>query len=182
MAQAFRIKTGYMIRIAITGPESTGKSWLAQQLADHYKTLWVAEYAREFLDKISRPYSYDDILEIAQKQFELENKFAEETNLLFCDTDFNVTNIWCTVKYNKCHDWITEKTQSNLYALYLLCDIDLPWQYDPFREHPDKRYEIFNMYESLLKKNRCQYHIISGTGETRLQNAIRVVDDFLYSN
>lgn len=168
-----------MIRISVTGPESTGKSWLAQRLAEHYHTKWVPEYAREFLENIGRPYTYDDILLIAGKQFDLENLAAQGTNILFCDTDFCVTNIWCTVKYRKCHDWIRQKTAENLYDLHLLCDIDLPWQYDPLREHPEMRLELFEMYRKLLAGNNCNYRIVSGHDDERLKNAIHFVDEYL---
>lgn len=168
-----------MIRISITGPESTGKSWLAQQLADHYQVHWVPEYARNYLEKISRPYTYEDILIIAQNQFGEENAIGEIADLLFCDTDFCVTTIWCEVKYGKCHPWITEKLNRNLYGLYLLCDIDLPWQYDPLREHPEMRAELFSMYRNKLEQKDFNYRIVSGTGEKRLQNAIRFVDEYL---
>lgn len=170
-----------MIRISVTGPESTGKSWLAQNLAGHYKTLWVPEYARKYLESINRPYTYDDILIIAQNQFDEENSLAQTTDLLFCDTDFGVTSIWCKVKYGKCHDWITEKLEQNYYDLYLLCDIDLPWQYDPLREHPEMRVTLFEMYQDLLSAHGFNYRIVSGTGDERLQNAIAFVDEYIRS-
>lgn len=170
-----------MIRISITGPESTGKSWLAQHLAEHYQTQWVSEFARQYLEDIGRTYTYEDILEIAEKQFQLENIAAENTELLFCDTDFCVTSIWCNVKYGKCHDWITARLVENHYALYLLCDIDLPWQYDPMREHPEMRSELFGMYKNLLEDHKFNYRVVSGNGEERLQNGIRLVDEFLLS-
>jgi len=168
-----------MIRISVTGPESTGKSWLAERLARHYSTLWVPEYARKYLDEINRPYSYDDILLISQRQYAQENAMAKKAELLFCDTDFCVTSIWCQVKYGKCHPWITEKLEQNKYDLFLLCDIDLPWQYDPLREHPEMRTELFEMYQDLLLKYKFTYHIVSGTDNHRLQNAIAVVDSYL---
>ena len=179
MAQAPEKEAALMIRISITGPESTGKSWLAERLAVHYHTKWVPEYAREYLLKINRPYTYNDILLIAREQFRLENLASENSDLLFCDTDFCVTHIWCRVKYNKCHPWIRKKTAENLYDLYLLCDIDLPWQFDPLREHPEMRRELFDMYQKLLSDNHCNYHIVSGLGDERLYNAIRLVDEFL---
>jgi len=139
-----------MIRVSVTGPESTGKSWLAKQLAEHYHTVWVPEYARKYLENINSPYTYQDLLRIAKKQFQQENNAAKTAELLFCDTDFCVTNIWCKVKFNKCHKWIEEKTKADLYSIYLLCDIDLPWQYDPLREHPEIRSELFGIYQDLL--------------------------------
>jgi NadR type nicotinamide-nucleotide adenylyltransferase len=167
-----------MIRISITGPESTGKSWLAQRLAEYYHTSWVPEFSREYLAEIHRPYDYDDILAIAQKQFERENA-ATGTNILFCDTDFCVTSIWCNVKYGKCHEWITEQLRENHYDLYLLCDIDLPWEYDPLREHPEMRSQLFNMYLDVMQKNSFNYRVVRGMDETRLNNAIGFIDECL---
>lgn len=179
MAQTNSIKTDLMVRISITGPESTGKSWLAQRLSAHYHTLWVPEYARKYIEAIKRPYTYDDILVIAKKQFEEENLATSKTELLFCDTDFCVTNIWCKVKYGKIHEWITEKLKQNNYGLYLLCDIDLPWQYDPLREHPELRSELFALYLNLLNEHHFNFQVVKGTGEERLQNAIAFVDEYL---
>jgi NadR type nicotinamide-nucleotide adenylyltransferase len=170
-----------MIRISVTGPESTGKSWLAQHLAEHYKTQWVHEYARKYLERINRPYMYDDILLIARNQFKEENALAQNNELLFCDTDFCVTTIWCNVKYGKCHPWITENLEQNHYNLYLLCDIDLPWQYDPLREHPEMRATLLGMYKDLLTNHGFKYRIVSGTGDDRLHNAIAFVDEYLRS-
>lgn len=170
-----------MIRISITGPESTGKSQLAELLAAHYQTAWVPEFARKYLEDIGRPYNYDDILVIAQTQYEQENSFAENTELLFCDTDFCVTNIWSKVKYGKSHEWITARLEQNIYGLYLLCDIDLPWQYDPLREHPEMRSELFGMYRDLLQEQRFNFHVVKGTGAERLQNAIAFVEEYLKS-
>lgn len=171
-----------MIRIAITGPESTGKSWLAQQLADYYNVDWSPEYARVYLENLNRPYNYDDILTIARGQSEQEDAFASKSRLLFCDTDYCVTSIWCKVKYKKCHPWITKMLKQNTYGLYLLCDIDLPWEFDPMREHPDRRGELFDMYLDLLKKHHFNYKIVQGSGETRLLNAIHIVDEYLFAN
>jgi NadR type nicotinamide-nucleotide adenylyltransferase len=170
-----------MIRISVTGPESTGKSWLSSRLAEHYHTSWVPEYARKYLEDINRPYTYDDILVIARKQLEEENSLSNSNELLFCDTDFCVTSIWCKVKYDKCHDWITSQLEQNHYDLYLLCDIDLPWQYDPLREHPEMRSELFGMYRDLLHEHRFNYKIVNGRGVVRLRNAISFVDEYLQS-
>lgn len=167
------------MRISITGPESTGKSWLARLLSENYQTSWVPEYARKYLEAINRPYNYDDILVIAQKQLEEENLAAKNTELLFCDTDLCVTSIWCSVKYGKCHEWITAQMEQNNYDLYLLCDIDLPWQYDPLREHPEMRTELFEMYRDLLQQYQFNYRVVNGTGEKRLKNAICIVDEYL---
>jgi len=170
-----------MIRISITGPESTGKSWLASKLAEHYNTAWVPEYARRYLSEINRPYTYDDILLIARQQAEDEGSASKGAALIFCDTDYCVTSIWCKVKYNKCHKWISAKLEQNLYGLYLLCDIDLPWEADPQREHPEMRNELFEMYQNTLSEKGFNYRIVQGSGMERLNNAIDYVDEYLQS-
>ena len=165
-------------RIAITGPESTGKSWLAERLAAHYHTIWVPEVARDYLLELGRAYVFDDIVKIARAQMELENKLADKARkLLFCDTDLIVTKIWSLFKYEKCDPWIEDMARNHRYDLYLLCDIDLPWEDDPLREHPDKRKELFDFYLKELKDLQAPFRIISGTGEERLQKAISAIDE-----
>lgn len=170
-------------RIAITGPESTGKSQLSEKLARFYNTVWVNEYSREYLENLGRDYNYDDILKIAQQQYNLENNEALKANtFLFCDTDFTVTKIWCEFKYGKCHEWISEMFLKHKYDLYLLCDIDLPWIYDPLREHPDKREALFSLYKNTLEKANFNFEIISGTGDKRLNNAIKALEKHFMLN
>jgi NadR type nicotinamide-nucleotide adenylyltransferase len=168
------------VKIAITGPESTGKSVISQQLADHYTTVWVPEYARVYLLQIERSYNYDDILQIAKGQTESEKAFEPiAKGLMFTDTELLVTKIWCEVKFGKCHQWIEENFRKQDYDLYLLMDIDLPWEYDPMREHPDRREFLFNLYKKELEKTGMNYRIVSGVGEERLKNAINFVNELL---
>jgi len=168
-----------LIKIAITGPESTGKSLLSQQLADHYNTAWVPEFARVYLLNIERPYNYDDILEIAKGQQKSEEAFEPIAGkILFSDTELLVTKIWCEVKYGKCHPWIEDQVKKQDYDLYLLMDVDLPWEYDPLREHPESRDFLLNLYRKHLDELGFRYLLISGIGGERLKNAIRVIDDF----
>ncbi len=169
-----------MKRIAITGPESTGKSELARQLADHFRTLWVPEAAREYLDHLGRPYVFEDIAKIARQQLDLENRLAEKAlNLLFCDTDMLVTKIWSDFKYCRCDPWIEEMVKNHRYDLYLLCNTDLPWEYDPQRENPGEREELFSIYLEELMQLKVEYAIISGTGRERTENAILAVEKAL---
>ena len=167
-------------RIAITGPESTGKSKLAENLARYYKTVWVPEYAREYINGLSRPYYYDDILIIAKEQIRREEKMLGKANqFLFCDTELIVTKIWCEYKYGKCHDWILENIKNHKYDLYLLMDIDLPWKFDEQRENPNQRKQLFDLYLIELKNREFPFKIISGKSEKRLQNAISIIDSML---
>lgn len=165
-------------RIAITGPESTGKSCLAAGLAEHFKTLWVPEYAREYLNKIKRPYTKDDILQIAKSQYDIENQmFNIVSDFLFCDTEFLVTKIWSKSCYGSCHEWIEEKFITHKYDLYLLCDVDLPWEPDPLREHPGEGEYYFNWFCKELSDNALPFVVINGKGKKRLENAVKSVYD-----
>jgi NadR type nicotinamide-nucleotide adenylyltransferase len=170
-------KVSAVRRIAVTGPESTGKSVLSEQLAEHYHTSWVPEYSRVYLEQLGKPYSYDDILKIAQGQSALEESLAGKANkYLFCDTEFIVTRIWSIFKYQTCDPWIDRQIDEHRYDLYLLCDIDLPWEYDPLREHPGHRNELFSLYKHELESRGLPYHIVSGTGSKRITKAISFIE------
>ncbi len=174
-------------KVAVTGPESTGKSFLCRELAAHYNTAYVPEYAREYLDKLGREYIEDDLLEIARGQLDEEQKMASSLlarpirPLLFCDTELIVTKIWSMYKYNRCHPWILEQIEKNTYDLYLLCDIDLPWEPDPQREHPQLRQYFFDWYLEELESYGFQYAIIRGLKHERVKNGIEVVNSFYIS-
>jgi NadR type nicotinamide-nucleotide adenylyltransferase len=169
-------------RIAITGPESTGKSWLAEKLALQYECRWVPEYAREYLTKLGHPYTYEDILLISHGQLASENQaLLTKNKFLFIDTEFLVTKIWCDVKFGICHDWIVQQIEQKPYDLYLLCDIDLPWEPDPLREHPNMRKLLLYRYLDELQKRDLPFVLISGTGNTRLQSAIEAINKHFHA-
>lgn len=178
-------------RIVVIGPESTGKSTLCQKLAEHYNSLWVPEYAREYLEKNGSRYTYDDLLTIAKGQIELEEKITRQFSitsylsrlttrspLLFIDTDMYVMKVWSEFVFNKSHNWILDKIAKRKYDLYLLCDIDLPWVKDELREYPDKkiREKLFLIYKDLMLNQSTPWYIISGNYEERLEKAIQCVD------
>jgi NadR type nicotinamide-nucleotide adenylyltransferase len=166
-----------LFRIAVTGPESTGKSTLAEELADHYKTVWVPEYAREYVGSLDRPYTREDILIIAKRQLENEKALSKKANrLLFCDSELIVTKIWSEDKFKSCDEWILKNIESHRYDLYLLCYIDLPWQDDPQREDPHRREYLFDLYLQELTERNLPFHLISGSGEERLKNAMDKID------
>jgi NadR type nicotinamide-nucleotide adenylyltransferase len=167
-------------KIAVTGPESTGKSWLSQKLAEHYNTVYVPEIARIYIDSLDRKYKQDDILNIARLQLEEERKMIPHANdLLFCDTELIVIKIWSIHKYNHCDPWILEQITNNPYELYLLCDIDLPWEYDPQREHPDLREYLFEWYKSELDSYGFPYRVVRGVGDDRIVDAIKHLNSYL---
>lgn len=166
-----------LIKIAIVGPESTGKSALAQSLATHFKTDWVHEVARDFLEKLNRSYTALDIEEIARLQLEMEDEKASSANgILFCDTTLLVIKIWMENAFKKSPDWILNSIQSRKYDFYLLTDIDLEWLPDPLREHPHKRQFFKDWYETELVAMNTNWGLVQGFGEARTVNALSILE------
>ncbi|MGF1638599.1 MAG: AAA family ATPase [Cyclobacteriaceae bacterium] len=167
-------------KIAITGPESTGKSTLSAMLAAHYNTKWVPEYAREYLEELNQPYSSDDLVKILHGQMKMEDQLIAQANrLLICDTEPLVVKIWHEVRFGKDNETIDAIFQHREYGLYLLTDIDIPWTFDPLREHPDKREYLFNKYLNMLEHMNKRYIIVSGEHGQRMQTAISAIDKYL---
>jgi NadR type nicotinamide-nucleotide adenylyltransferase len=169
-----------MKTVVIIGPESTGKSTLCAQLAEHYKTTWCPEFAREYLKETNGEYSYGDLLNIAHGQIELEDtmRLEAKNNYYFIDTDMYVMKVWCEVVFESCHAWILKQIAARKYDLYFLCDVDLPWVEDELREYPDLqiRKRLFKMYKDLLINQKTKWSVISGTDAQRLQMAVSIID------
>ena len=164
-------------RIVITGPESTGKSYLTKALAEHFKGNYVKEFAREYINGLNRPYKENDLIEIAKGQIAKEEEQAKiAKEYLFCDTDLTVIDIWSQEKFGRTDPWIKEQLQKRAYHLYLLCDIDLEWEEDPQRENPNDREYLLNLYHESLKKRKIKYEMVSGQGEERIQNAVQIIE------
>lgn len=169
-----------MLKVAITGPESTGKSTLSEQLAMHYNTVWVPEYARSYVGDLNKPYTLQDIEAIAAGQLALEQKLEEEANrILFADTDMLVLKIWSEHAFGHCPTWIQEKLEQQNYNLCLLMGVDLPWEPDPQREHPHLRQFFYDWYKRELQALNIPFVEISGLQEERLREAREHVDELL---
>lgn len=170
-------------KIVAIGPESTGKSSLCRQLAKHYNTSWCPEYAREYLLKNGKDYTYDNLLTIAKGQVELEEEHIQKINhpLLFIDTDMYVMKVWCEFVFGKCHRYILDQIVTRQYDLYLLCNTDLPWVKDELREYPDMatREKLFLIYKDIMINQSVPWVEIGGNDEERLQQAIGVVSGLL---
>ncbi len=174
-------------KIVILGPESTGKTTLCKQLADHYQTKWVPEYAREYLVQNGSDYSFDDLLTIAKGQINSEEIYIkgmatvpDKSKFLFIDTDMHVMKVWCEFVYNKYHPFILEQIAERKYDLYLVCNTDLPWIRDELREYRDieTRQRLFKIYIDTMINQTVPWVEISGTDEERTQKAIQAIDSF----
>lgn len=163
-------------RITITGPESTGKSTLSANLATALNTVWVPEYAREYLNQLGRPYEESDLLEIAKGQIRSEDALAKKANnYLICDTDLLVIKIWSEHKYGRCHPWILEQLAQRKYVLHILTYIDIPWEEDPLREHPDLRSYFYQRYKKELETMGVTFIEAKGDPQQRLQQSLETI-------
>lgn len=165
-------------RILILGPESTGKSTLAEDLAKHFGEPWVPEFAREYLDDLDRAYRYEDMLKIGKGQVALEDKIADSAKkYLFCDTDLRVIHIWSEHRFGKTDPWVLEQIATRTYDLILLTDTDLPWAPDPQREYPalEMRNYFLDLYTKLAEESGFPHHLISGNRDERLKKAVKLI-------
>jgi len=161
----------------VIGPESTGKSFLCEQLSAHFNCTWCPEFAREFLLRKGNRYDYDDLLEIARGQVQMEDRSIEESEsrhpFLFIDTDMYVMKVWAEFVFGKCHRYILEQAAQRRYDLYLLCNTDLPWVKDELREYPDleTRKILFNIYKDIMVNQDTPWVEIKGLEEERFSIA-----------
>ena len=163
-------------KVAILGAESTGKTTLAKQLAEHYETIFVPEYAREYVEKLNRPYTIDDIVTIAKQHQQNEmDAVIKAKKILFTDTELLMAKVWTEEAFKTVPEWIADNLLTQKYDLYLLMSNDIPWENDPVRENPDKRDYLFNKYRRELKEMKTHFKIIDGTGSTRFYNAIKAM-------
>lgn len=166
-----------MRRILITGPESTGKSELAQALSHFYGGLTVSEYARDYISTLGRSYLYKDVEQIALKQVE-EYEVSIHPQWIFFDTWLIITKVWFEVVYGSFPSWIDEHIRKARFDLVLLCDTDIPWIADPVRENGGARREkLLNKYKRELDNFKLDWELVSGLGEDRLQLAKNLIDN-----
>ena len=176
-----------IIKIVVTGPESSGKTLLAEGLASRLQLRWVPEFARYYVAHLGRPYVQRDLKTIYAGQQLWENWFLEKTRLasptlpaLVCDTDWTVIRIW--EKYGYATPSVlpvTSDWELSGHTFYLLCSPDFPWQPDPIREHPEERWQLFEMYQQLLLERRLPHLVLKGQHNDRLQMAVSEIQNLL---
>lgn len=166
-----------MIRIAVTGPESSGKTTLCEALAEHFNVTFIPEFCRPYLDARNGEYQQDDLDKIAQGQ--LESIYASNGSIKICDSDFSVIETWSEYKYGEVSEFIKELVAKDLFDLHILCTPDIPWEDDPLRENPDDRDALFELYVASLEKHNKRYITVSGEHEQRLEKSLQKINSLL---
>lgn len=163
-------------RIALIGPESTGKTTLCRLLALHYKTVWVPEYARTYLEHLNVPYNFNDVVCCAEGQLALEEQEMKKAKrFLFCDTELINYKVWFEDKFKTVPHWLEEEIMKRKYDLYLLTAPDLPWIAERVRENPESRKYFFDLYLAELEKRNFPFRIVQGEGPQRLALTVNFI-------
>ena len=171
-----------IIKIAIVGPESTGKSTMSAYLAKHFNTVWVPEFARGYCEKLTEPPVWQDEINMFYGQLVLEADILPKANkILICDTTFITVKIWSDEMFGKSPQEVLDELPKHPYDLYLLLDIDLPWEDDPLRDFPDMREHFMQVWHKALQELNANYIVISGTGSERYESAVAAIEAFLSS-
>ena len=169
-----------IIKIAIVGPESTGKSTMSAYLAKYYNTIWVPEYAREYCEKLTVPPTWQDEINMFYGQLALEKELLPQANkLLICDTTFITVKIWSDQMFGSSPQEVLDELPKHKYDLYVLLDIDMAWEDDPLRDFPDMREHFMEVWHKELQALNANYQLISGQGVERYQNAVQAIDNYL---
>ncbi|MDO6471154.1 ATP-binding protein [Maribacter sp. 1_MG-2023] len=186
MEEKYKQEPSDVLKVVLFGPESTGKTTLSEQLARHYHTVWVPEYARDYLQdkwnnerKTCEPH---DLLPIAEGQMRLENKLSKKaTDILICDTDLLETKVYSEAYYiGECDPVLEKYALENSYDLYLLTYIDIPWEADDLRDKPNEREQMFNYFKDTLEKYGKKFITLKGNKKQRLEKAINHIDTLLH--
>jgi NadR type nicotinamide-nucleotide adenylyltransferase len=171
-------RVGHLKTIVVTGPESTGKTTLTESLALKLNATWIPEYARSYVEKLRRPYHYQDLENIARYQVQQEKKYARNVNsgILLMDTWLIVTKVWFEVVYGNSPPWIGEYLAASEIDLFLVCSPDIPWVPDPVRENGgEMRKILFDRYCKEIDSYGFSYEIVEGIGDVRVRNALRLL-------
>lgn len=176
----------YAARVCVVGAESTGKTTLAQDLAEHFETVWVPEYGREYSErKLAAEGGYDfrpeEFAHIAARQCELEEEAARRANrILICDTDAFTTGVWHR-RYLGARSPEVEgiAARHRRPDLYLLTDIDTPFEQDGTRDGEHVREWMHEVFEAELRAQGRPFRPVRGTREGRLRQSVGYIKELL---
>ena len=185
MEEKLAQQPGNCLKVVLYGPESTGKTTLAARLASHFETEWVEEYMREYLQKKWDENQYvcqrSDILPIAEGQMYMENlKTRTAEKVLICDTDLLELKVYSEAYFNGyCHPLLLKHALNNVYDLYFLTNIDIPWTPDDLRDKPKDREGMFKKFKSTLQLYNRPFVLLEGNEDHRFETAVSAINKLL---
>lgn len=165
-----------MIKIAITGPECSGKTTLAIELGRKLSVNWIPEFARLMINKLDKPYCQEDLDDFAEQQLKVINLVKKSASkYLVVDTEMLVFKIWSQEKYGTVSEFITEAYTNQDFDLIILCRPDMPYEADPQRENPEDRDRLFEVYLTELKKSGAYFIIAESDLKSRVNNCLSII-------
>ncbi len=178
------VRPWYVKRVVVVGPESSGKTTLAAQLAARLGTVMVPEYARTWLEYRHQQgqvgWSAADLGPIVAGQAASAAVLARDAErVLIADTDRLTTRVWAELSLGACPDWLRQEAAAERYDLTVLCRPDLPFEPDPVRFHPERRWGFYRRLEELLRESGRRYVEVWGSGEERGERAIAEVEELV---
>ena len=185
MEKKLRQEKANIIKVVLFGPESTGKTTLSLQLAEHFNTVWAPEYARKYLqnkwNNERKTCENSDLIPIAIGQMKSENELAKKADkILICDTDLLETKVYSESYYGGIVDPRLDKYAiENTYDMYFLTYIDAIWEADDLRDKPTERQDMFDVFEKALIKYDRPYVVLKGDKKSRLKIAVKTIDKLL---
>jgi HTH-type transcriptional regulator, transcriptional repressor of NAD biosynthesis genes len=164
-------------RVCVFGPESSGKTTLAGDLAAHYETVVAPEYGRLYTDIFGTRVNMNDLQRIVAGHLAGARAAARQANrIVIEDTDPVLTGVWAQMLLGCRADWLDSFDD---YAdLYLLCDIDIAWADDGTRyfPKPEDRQRFFDLCKDELVHRGIAFEIISGSREARRTAAVAAIE------
>ena len=174
------VRPYYVRRVCLLGPESTGKSTLARQLADQFATVAVGEYARTLRESRQGDLEAEDMQQVARGQRAAEEALARQADrVLICDTDLLSVWLWCERLFGLCPEWIRAEAGRRRPDLYLLTEADVPFVGDPAFDEPEERQAFGRRCLRVLRSQKRPYVRIRGSWDDRFHRARAAVRKLL---
>ena len=168
-------------RVVVIGAESTGKTTIATQLAQHYRTAWAPEYLRTFVEENGRLPVAQDVHAVAAGHLAQQDRLLSASSaVLFLDTDLVLTCIYQQHYFGSCPSWLHRQAVHHAADLYLVTQPDFPWVADPGqREGPDVQAAIHARLLAEMCREGFRYELLGGPVASRLAVSIGYVDALL---
>jgi len=178
-------RTSHVIRVVLTGSESTGKTTLGRELAQRYGVALAPEFVRSFAEERGGVIRFEDHGPIARGQMQLEDDYIARTRgarpLALFDTDLLSTVVYCNHYFGRCPTWIEDAARERRPELYLLCEIDAPWVADGVRDRGEQREELQALFRGAVVASGAPYLSLHGDVAARMAQATAAIDRLIAS-